>query len=80
MDSALGYTAINTLPDHHNLVRGWMSFHTSERLDFKHLVPVREESSTGYTKLRGPIEKQRLRDGFELTDKRFKSRQVLNRD
>ncbi len=70
--------AINTLPDHHNLVRGWMSFHTPERLDFEHLVPVREESCAGYTKLMGPVEKQRLRDGFVLTDKRFKSRQVLN--
>ena len=70
--------AINTLPDHHNLVRGWMSFHTPERLDFEHLVPVREETAAGYTKLMGPVEKQRLRDGFELTDKRFKSRQVLN--
>jgi NADPH-dependent glutamate synthase beta subunit-like oxidoreductase/NAD(P)H-flavin reductase len=70
--------AIKTLPDHHNLVRGWVSFHTPERLDFEHLVPVREESGAGYTKLMGPVEKQRLRDGFELTDKRFKSRQVLN--
>jgi hypothetical protein len=70
--------AIKTLPDHHNLVRGWESFHTPERLDFEHLVPVREESGAGYTKLRGPVEKQRLRDGFVLTDKRFKSRQVLN--
>lgn len=70
--------AIKTLPDHHNLVRGWVSFHTPERLDFEHLVPVREETGAGYTKLKGPVEKQRLRDGFELTDKRFKSRQVLN--
>ncbi|MEE9412606.1 MAG: pyridine nucleotide-disulfide oxidoreductase [Methylococcales bacterium] len=70
--------AINTLPDHHNLVRGWVSFHTPERLDFEHLVPVRDEADAGYTKLRGPVEKQRLRDGFELTDKRFKLRQVLN--
>ena len=70
--------AINTLPDHHNLVRGWVSFQTPERLDFEHLVPVRQESDAGYNKYMGPLNKQRLRDGFELTDKRFKLRQVLN--
>ncbi len=70
--------AINTLPDHHNLVRNWVSFKTPERLDFEHLVPVHEESAGDYTKLKGPEEHMRLRDGFELTDKRFKLRQVLN--
>ncbi|MCH9697627.1 MAG: pyridine nucleotide-disulfide oxidoreductase [Gammaproteobacteria bacterium] len=70
--------AINTLPEHLNLVRGWVSFKAAERIDFEHLVPVREETAAGYTKLKAPVEKQRLRDGFGLTDKRFKLRQVLN--
>ena len=70
--------AINTLPEHLNLVRHWVSFHTPEKLDFQNLVPLQEQPAAGYTKLKGPVDQQRRRDGFALTDKRFKLRQVLN--
>ena len=60
-----------------SLTNGWMLFKTPGRTDFSHLVEVESEQHSGYVSLTGPIEKRRRRDGFSLTDKRFKQREIL---
>jgi NADPH-dependent glutamate synthase beta subunit-like oxidoreductase/NAD(P)H-flavin reductase len=57
-------------------VKDWVSLKLPEKIDFEHLVDVRK--SLGMGRLDGPEEGRRRRDGFDLTDKRYKPLQVLN--
>jgi NADPH-dependent glutamate synthase beta subunit-like oxidoreductase/NAD(P)H-flavin reductase len=56
-------------------VKGWASFRLPEGIDFQRLVPIIPlNDSIG--RVTGPLEHQRKRDGFMLTDPRMNARDV----
>ena len=57
-------------------VADWVLFKTPHRTDFDHLVAHLTIEKDGYNVWMGPEERRRRRDGFGLTDPRFKERQV----
>ena len=57
-------------------VKEWVSLKLPDKIDFEHLVEVRKGFRTGC--FEGPEEGRRRRNGFKLTDKRYKPLQVLN--
>ena len=57
-------------------VKEWVSLKLPDKIDFEHLVEVRKGFRTGC--FEGPKEGRRRRNGFELTDRRYKPLQVLN--
>ncbi len=58
-------------------VKGWLSFKVPEKTDFEALVPHIRSSRARYHVWQGKKEHSRQRDGFSLTDQRFKQRQAL---
>lgn len=58
-------------------VAGWASFKKPEKTDFQQLVPVESIQRNGYVSLQGPRATRRRRDGFALTDRRYREREIL---
>lgn len=58
-------------------ISDWASFVRAEKLDFNHLVETESPDPSIPEKKIGPSESLRLRDGFELTDPRMNTKQVL---
>ncbi|MCI0654046.1 MAG: pyridine nucleotide-disulfide oxidoreductase, partial [Methylococcaceae bacterium] len=69
--------AAATLPEFNPEVKNWASFRSPRKTDFSHLVEVEVHQTDGVTRLMGPRNHRRRRDGFELTDPRFGQRDVL---
>jgi NADPH-dependent glutamate synthase beta subunit-like oxidoreductase/NAD(P)H-flavin reductase len=59
-------------------VRGWVSFHLPQKLDYYHLVPMVAVEDDEVGRWEGPPEHHRQRDGFALTDHRMSEREVLS--
>ncbi|MFQ5750421.1 MAG: FAD-dependent oxidoreductase [bacterium] len=57
-------------------VKDWVSLKLPEKINFEHLVEVRKGLQT--SRLEGPKERRRRRNGFDLTDRRYRPLQVLN--
>ncbi len=57
-------------------VSGWSSFRLPGKIDHANLVPMQRDDSGEAARLRASPERWRLRDGFELTDRRMSSRAV----
>lgn len=58
-------------------VEGWVSFKIPAKQDFQNLVPLKEVPADIVGRFEG-FPPYRVRDGFELTDKRMTPRQVLD--
>ena len=61
-----------------DVVADWLSFQFPEKRDFDHLVAHDTVDRGEFTAWMGALEHRRRRDGFKLTDPRFKQRQVLS--
>lgn len=59
-------------------VKGWVSFHLPQKLDYYNLVPMCPVPDDTIGRYEGPCATHRARDGFKLTDPRMTKRQVLN--
>ncbi len=60
-------------------VQSWVSFRLPERLDDQHLIPLKSaESDNSLGRLRADFETFRFREGFNLTDHRMSSEEVLS--
>ncbi len=59
-------------------IRTWVSWRQPEPLDYRHLVQIERKDERLPERLTGPEFKRRDRDGFQLTDPRFRSREVLD--
>jgi NADPH-dependent glutamate synthase beta subunit-like oxidoreductase/NAD(P)H-flavin reductase len=60
------------------VTEGWVSFKLPHPLDYHHLVDVRTLESPVPDFNIGPSEHYRRRDGFDLTDPRFETREVMS--
>jgi NADPH-dependent glutamate synthase beta subunit-like oxidoreductase/NAD(P)H-flavin reductase len=60
------------------VTEGWVSFKLPRPLDYHHLVDVRTANGPVPDVNIGPPEEYRRRDGFDLTDPRFRSREVMS--
>jgi NADPH-dependent glutamate synthase beta subunit-like oxidoreductase/NAD(P)H-flavin reductase len=60
------------------LVKGWVSFHLPEHLNYANLVKTVPVSDDNIGRLEGPRGTWRYRDGFRLTDPRMNERQALD--
>lgn len=60
------------------VVKGWVSFHLPEHLDYENLVKTVAISDNSIGRLEGPSESRRYRDGFELTDPRMRRREAMD--
>ncbi len=58
--------------------RGWVVFRFPENLDYDHLVQIERPVAALPEQILGPDEKLRRRQGFELTDSRYTTREVLS--
>jgi NADPH-dependent glutamate synthase beta subunit-like oxidoreductase/NAD(P)H-flavin reductase len=63
---------------HHPRYRDWVVFRFPETLDPMHLVHVVRPSAALPELMVGPEEELRRRDGFKLTDPRYKTREILS--
>src|SRR5471032_2157894 len=63
---------------HDRLYRDWVIFRFPENLDYWHLVDVQRPAAELPEAMLGPDWRLRCRDGFKLTDPRFKLREVLS--
>jgi NAD(P)H-flavin reductase/NADPH-dependent glutamate synthase beta subunit-like oxidoreductase len=61
-------------PEH----RGWVVFRFPENLDYWRLVEVERPDPAMPEAMLGPARRLRMRDGFKLTDRRMKPREVLS--
>ncbi len=61
-----------------SLTGHWLSFKFPEKRDFDHLVAHDTVEFDGYSAWMGQAGQHRRRDGFKLTDPRFKQRDVLS--
>jgi NADPH-dependent glutamate synthase beta subunit-like oxidoreductase/NAD(P)H-flavin reductase len=61
-----------------DIVADWLSFKFPEKRDFDHLVEHDTVDRGQFTAWMGDLELRRRRDGFKLTDPRYKQRQVLS--
>ncbi|HVV68266.1 MAG TPA: FAD-dependent oxidoreductase [Gammaproteobacteria bacterium] len=59
-------------------VRGWVSFHLPQKLDYYRLVPMEQVADDPVGRIQGNPAHYRQRDGFKLTDSRMTPRQVLD--
>ncbi len=59
-------------------VKGWVSFHMPQKLDYYQLVPMIPVTNDPIGRMQGVPANYRQRDGFKLTDPRMSQRQVLN--
>ncbi|MGH8551481.1 MAG: FAD-dependent oxidoreductase [Methylococcales bacterium] len=69
--------AAATLPELNAQVQNWVSFRIPGKTDFSHLVEVEIHQRDSVTRLMGPRQHRRRRDGFALTDPRYGQRDVL---
>ena len=60
------------------LIKGWVSFHLPEHLNYANLVKTVPVSDDTIGRLEGPRGTWRNRDGFRLTDPRMNERQALD--
>ena len=60
------------------VVKGWVSFHLPEHLNYENLVKTVAISGDSIDRLEGPSESHRYRDGFRLTDPRMCRREVMD--
>ncbi|MCX7121233.1 MAG: pyridine nucleotide-disulfide oxidoreductase [Gammaproteobacteria bacterium] len=58
--------------------KNWPSFHQAQKKDFENLVPMVSVENDEFGRFEAPRNKQRERDGFQLTDPRMKLREVLD--
>ena len=63
---------------HAPALKDWVVFRFPETLDYEHLVPVTRRDPALPQALSGPEETLRRRDGFELTDTRYSTRELLS--
>jgi len=66
------------LPDGQCITEGWQAFGTPHAVDFQNLVEIVRPDETMPELMIGPELTLRKRDGFELTDRRYSEKQVLN--
>lgn len=66
-----------SLPEFNPEAKHWVSFRSPEKTDFSHLVEVEVHQTRGVARLMGPKQHRRRRDGFSLTDPRYRQRDVL---
>ncbi len=69
--------AAATIPQLNEKVKKWSSFRSPQKTDFLHLIEVESHQKDGVTRLMGPKQHRRRRDGFTLTDLRYGQRDVL---
>jgi len=67
-----------TTPEGKAAVAAWVSFKLPGGVDHAKLVPVWQPVQDGSSRLLGPSESFRRRDGFKLTDSRMGEREVMN--
>lgn len=67
-----------TTPEGQRIVKDWVAFHLPKKLDYADLVPTIPLEKDRLHRRQGPLEQQKHRDGFVLTDPRMSQRQVLN--
>lgn len=60
------------------IIKNWSSFHQPQKKHFENLVPMVPVENDPFGRLEGPLETQRERDGFQLTDARMPLREVLD--
>ena len=60
------------------MVSGWVSFKLPRRLDYQQLVQMTPIENDAMGRYQSPQHKLRQRDGFQLTDERMNTREVLN--
>ena len=58
-------------------IKGWVSFHAPEKMDFTRLVEFHRTDPGMPEAMEGPTETRRRRDGFKLTDRRFDRKKAL---
>lgn len=59
-------------------VKGWVSFHLPEHLNYENLVKMVAVSDDSIGRLKGASESHRYRNGFDLTDPRMRRREVMD--
>lgn len=59
-------------------VASWQSFKLPKKLDFSQLVDLHPVSNDPFSRVEGPQDHFRHRDGFNLTDERMSQREVQN--
>lgn len=69
--------AAKQVPELQAIVTNWLSFKVAEKTDLDNLVEHQKVGQNGYTTWACDDHHHRRRDGFALTDKRFKQRQAL---
>ncbi len=60
------------------IAENWLSFKFPQKRDFEHLVEHDVVNKGEFTAWMGELKHRRRRDGFKLTDPRFKNREVLS--
>lgn len=70
--------AAMTQPEGKAVVKGWVSFHFPEHLNYENLVKTVAVFEDSIGRLKGLSESRRYRDGFELTDLRMRRREVMD--
>jgi len=59
-------------------IKAWSAFHFPKKIDFMHLVENERPSTERPEWMVGPEKHLRRRDGFQLTDRRYSEKQVLD--
>ena len=60
------------------VVKGWVSFHSPEHLNYKSLIKTVAVADDSIGRLEGLSESRRYRDGFELTDPSMRRREAMD--
>ncbi|PMB54645.1 hypothetical protein CLERM_055 [Coxiella-like endosymbiont] len=60
-----------------NAVKGWISFHLHQHLNYENLVQTVTLPEDSVGRLEGPVALRRYRDGFSLTDPRMERREAM---
>jgi NADPH-dependent glutamate synthase beta subunit-like oxidoreductase/NAD(P)H-flavin reductase len=60
------------------VLRHWMSFRLPKNLNYEELVPLRRPDPQLPSKLEGPLDHRRHRDGFRLTDRRMSPLEIAD--
>jgi NADPH-dependent glutamate synthase beta subunit-like oxidoreductase/NAD(P)H-flavin reductase len=73
------WTFARTLhPEAHRALRSWATHALPKNLDYQNLVELKRPDPSLSEATEGPQDHRRRRDGFELTDRRFDPRHVVN--
>ncbi len=70
--------AAKHLPEEECATEGWQAFWAPHAVDFQNLVEMLRPDEDMPELMVGPKDRLRKRDGFELTDRRYSEKQVLN--